>query len=178
MKKWSVVSCQLEVGIQRVKFWLGRGGVLFVSLFIDSLSPHLSPLSLPPSLSRVTVRCLNIEQYFWIIMWQFSSNKWLLIVDREFFLSFSCQHPGNLVPRPPEEVPNGLCHSQSVDLSNITWALRRLINKVPGNAFGAIIRIRPIIIITFGTTNVVVYNGVTFGAGIGTVKAILLPWYW
>ena len=65
--------------------------------------------------------------------------------------------------------------------------MRRLINKPPGNAFvavtrirlklkyndnlpttfGAVTKIRPIIIITLGTTNVVFHNGYIFGAGIG-----------
>ena len=54
-----------------------------------------------------------------------------------------------------------------MDLSNTAWAQRGLINKLCGNAFGTVTRIRPIIIITFGTTNVVVLNGITFGAGIG-----------
>ena len=33
--------------------------------------------------------------------------------------------------------------------------------------FSAVNRLRPIIIITFGTTNVVVHNGICFGAGTG-----------
>ena len=42
-----------------------------------------------------------------------------------------------------------------------------LINKLSGNAYDAVTSIRPIIIITFGSANVVVHNGITFGAGIG-----------
>ena len=38
--------------------------------------------------------------------------------------------------RPPEEIPDGLCYSLSVDLSNTAWAQRRLINKLSGNTFG------------------------------------------
>ena len=73
------------------------------------------------------------------------------------------------------------CHSLSVDFSNTTWVQRGLVNKQSGNAFGAITRIRPklkyhdnysitfgaiiriktIIIITFGTTNVLIYNSIT-----------------
>ena len=41
-----------------------------------------------------------------------------------------------------------------------------MINEQSGNAFGTVNRIKPIIIITFVTTNVV-HNGITFGAGIG-----------
>ena len=33
--------------------------------------------------------------------------------------------------------------------------------------FGTVTRIRPIIIITFGTTSVVMHNDITFGADIG-----------
>ena len=98
------------------------------------------------------------------------SNKWLLMFDGEF-LSLICQHPGNFVPmnhpRPLEEVPDELCHSLSVDLSNTAWTQRGLINKLPGITFGAVTRIRPIIIITLGTTNIIAHNGITFGAGIG-----------
>ena len=43
------------------------------------------------------------------------------------------------------EVPDRLCHSLSVDLSNTAWAQR--------NTFGAVTWIRPIIIITFGSAN-------------------------
>ena len=38
--------------------------------------------------------------------------------------------------------------------------------KQPGNVFGAITRIRPNIISTFGTTNVVLNNGITFSVGV------------
>ena len=81
-----------------------------------------------------------IEQYIWIIKRQFStkildipihSNKWLLIVDREFFLSLSCQHTGNFVPtnRPDRWKKFWMdCFSQSVDLSNTTWVQSGLIN--------------------------------------------------
>ena len=72
----------------------------------------------------------------------------------------------------PEEVPDELCHSLSVDLSITTWTQRGLINKHSGNAFGAVTRIRSIIIITFGTTNVVVHSGITFSAGISVGTSI------
>ena len=39
-------------------------------------------------------------------------------------------------PWPSEEVPDELYHSLSVDISNIVWAQRRLINKLSGNTFG------------------------------------------
>ena len=42
----------------------------------------------------------------------------------------------NKPPWPLEEVPDELCYSLSVDLSNTTWAQRGLINKLPGNACG------------------------------------------
>ena len=74
-----------------------------------------------------------------------------------------CSHGS---PRPLEDVPDGLCHSLSVDLSNTGWAQKRLINKLSGNSLGTVTRIRRIIIITFGTS-VVMHNGITFGAGIG-----------
>ena len=45
-------------------------------------------------------------------------------------------------------------------------------NKLPGNVFGTVTKIRPIIIITFGTTNDVVHNGITFGAGIDVSTVI------
>ena len=45
-------------------------------------------------------------------------------------MSLSCQPPS----RPLEEVPDKVCHSPSVDLSNTTWAQRGLVNKLPGNA--------------------------------------------
>ena len=48
------------------------------------------------------------------------------------------------------------------------WTQRGLINKQYGNAFGAVTRIRPIII-TFGTTNVVGYSLITFGVSISMV---------
>ena len=109
----------------------------------------------------------------------------MLTVDREFFLFLSCQLFSNGSHRPSEEFPDGLCHSLFVDLSNTTWARTELINKLSGNAFdavtrirpkskyrdnyntafGAVTRIRPIIIITFGTANVVVHNGISFGTG-------------
>ena len=118
------------------------------------------------------------------------SNKWLLIVNEEFFLSLSCLQTGNLVPtnyhRLLEEVLDELCHSLSVDLSN-EWAQRVLINRLPGNAsschgakatiknhyrhstsFGPVTRIRPVIIITFGTTDGVVHYGITFSVSVVT----------
>ena len=86
--------------------------------------------------------------------------------------------------------PDKSCHSLSVDFSNTTWAQRGLINRLPGNAygsqktkvpiknhyqhsttFGAVTRIKPKkkypdnYGIAFGTTNMVVYYGITFGAG-------------
>ena len=42
----------------------------------------------------------------------------------------------------------------------------RLINKLHRNASSAVTRIRPIIIITFDTSNFVVHNGITHGIGI------------
>ena len=61
----------------------------------------------------------------------------MLIVNRELFLSLSCQHPGtcsNKLPR-LSEVLDGFFHSLSVDLSNTTWAQRGLINKLPGTEY-------------------------------------------
>ena len=49
-------------------------------------------------------------------------------------------------------------------------------SKSTMTTIGATTKIRPIIIITFGTTNVVLHNGITFGAdidvgtGIGALK--------
>ena len=54
-----------------------------------------------------------------------------------------------------------------MDLSNTAWAQRGLTNRLSGYAFGAVTRIRPIIIITFGTATVVVHNGIFFGADTG-----------
>ena len=65
----------------------------------------LSPLSLSLSLS------LSLVQLYagWIL-----NNKWLLIVDREFFLFLSCQDPGYFVPMDhpdrQKKVLDGLCH--------------------------------------------------------------------
>ena len=53
-----------------------------------------------------------------------------------------------------------------MDLSNTAWPQKGFINNLSGNAFATASRIRPIIIITFGTTNVVLQNGITFGIGI------------
>ena len=52
-----------------------------------------------------------------------------------------------------------------MDLSNTVWAQRELKSRQPRYAFSAATRIRPIIIITFGTTNVVDYS-IRFGSGI------------
>ena len=57
----------------------------------------------------------------------------------------------NESPRPSEKVSDELCHSLSVVLSNTRLAQRRLVSKQSRNAFGAITRIGPLIIITFGT---------------------------
>ena len=117
LKKWSVsqsVSCQKFAF--REFCWAGGWGVcLFVSV-----QRSLQILSL--SLSLVLLYAV----------WT-SNNKWLLIVDGEFFLFLSCQHPGNFVPtdHPNRQKTfwNGLCHSLSVDLSNASWAQTGLINK-------------------------------------------------
>ena len=72
-----------------------------------------------------------------ILMLSMCYKKLLLIVDREFFLSLSCWHQRNLVPRTTptvKKVSDGLCHSLSPYLLNTTWAQRELINKLLGNA--------------------------------------------
>ena len=66
------------------------------------------------------------------------------------------------------EVPDGLCPFLSVDLSSNVGT--EVIDKLSGNTFGAVTRIRPIIIITFGTIGTVVFNGVTFDTGIGAAS--------
>ena len=65
----------------------------------------------------------------------------------------------------PDESWMNSDESLSVDLSNTTWAQWGLINKLSGNAFDAVTRIRPVIIIIFGTRNVVVFYGLTIGIG-------------
>ena len=57
-------------------------------------------------------------------------------------------------------------HWSKVNLLNTARAQKELINKLPRNTFGAVTRIRPIIIITFGTTNVA-HNSITFETGVG-----------
>ena len=107
---------------------------------------------------------------------------------RKIFLGFQLPTPRQLCPNgslQPSEVPGGLCHSLSVDLSNTAWAQRELINRRSGNAFsavtrmgpkykyrdnyrtafGAITRITLLIIIIFGTANIVAHNGIYFGTG-------------
>ena len=60
-----------------------------------------------------------------------------------------------------EGVPDGLCHSLSVDLSNAAWAQRRLINKLSGNTFGT----RP-------SDSVKIGAGPSYGTIFGTVPKI------
>ena len=133
----------------------GRGGCLFVSLFIDPnrfLSLFLS-LTHTHSLSLCLCLLYNCMQSEHRIAYldnkattPIRSNEWLLIVDGEFFLSLNCQHPGNVVPTNHSDSEKKFrmnCYSLSVDLSNTAWGQWGLINKLPRNAFGADARIRP-----------------------------------
>ena len=113
--------------------WRSEGSVglgLFVFLFID---PNRSSLSL--------------SLYFVLLyaVWT-SNNKWLLIVNRECFLFLSSQHSGNLVPTdyPDHQKKFRMnCHFLSVNFSKTAWAQTDLINRLSGNAFGAVNVIRP-----------------------------------
>ena len=75
--------------------------------------------------------------------------------------------------RPSDEVSDGLCHSPSVDLSNIMGAQRELINKQPRNACAS-----------HGTKATTEYHdkhSITFGAVIRysiTPTKIIIPIYW
>ena len=119
-----------------------------VSLCVSAHRPlPVLSLSLSLSLSHATVCSLNIEQHIWIIKWPFSMNTWKKLLLQQYVLindckllteSSSCLWVANTQatcsnesPRPSEEVLHGLCHPQSVDLSNTTLALKRLINKLP-----------------------------------------------
>ena len=102
------------------------------------------------------------------------SNKWLLIVDREFFLSLSRQHPGNFVSMNPLTIGSSgwivlflICGSFKNNVGT------ERIDEQSENTFGTITRIRPNII-TFGTTNIV-HNGITFGVGISTKHQSIGP---
>ena len=97
--------------------------------------PHLNflPLKYNKSDNFSVSLCLSLSLsiYLYIIyiciVTPLCFNKWLLIVNREFFLPFSCQH---------SEILDRLCHPLSMDLSNTTWAQRGLRNKLSGNAYG------------------------------------------
>ena len=78
----------------------------------------------------------------------------------------------NELPRPLEKVPDESYNSLSVDFSNTARAQRGVINKQPGNAFGAVTKIRPMqkyrdnySTASGAVTTNVVYNGITFGSG-------------
>ena len=101
----SVVSCK------QLRLKVGRGEeCLFVCVHrpLQMFSPTLS-LSLSLSLllycrqsEHRTVYLDNKVKIFYkdikhITVTPIRSNKRLLIVDREFFLSLSCQHPGNFL---------------------------------------------------------------------------------
>ena len=107
----SVVSCQ-KLAFREFGWGVG------VSLCVSVNRP------LQIYLSRAIVCSLNIKHFLFsnisnifyrklslyypdrIIKRQFSikilgillNNKWLLLIDGEFFLSMSCKHPGNFVP--------------------------------------------------------------------------------
>ena len=98
-------------------------------------------------------------------------------------LSTSRQLCSSESPLPLEEVLDELYHSLSVDLSNTAgridkqttrkriWRRYKDKTKVKYHenyslSFGTVTMIRLIIIIIFGTTNVVVHKSITFGAGI------------
>ena len=87
------------------------------------------------------------------------ANRW-----RRVLLIFALPTPRQNIskesPQPLEEVPDELCHPQSVDLSNTACAQRWLINKLPGIIIDVVTRIRPILIIIISTTNVVTHNGI------------------
>ena len=149
---------------------VGMGEGLFVSLFID---PYIFFLPL--------VSSLNIELHIWIIKRHFSMEIFdILLLHQYVSIIVNCwrrvlfifkepttrQLCSNESPWPFEDVPDVMYYFLSVDLSNTTWAQRGLINKLPGNEFDAVTRIRPSNITTFGATNVV-HKGITFGAGIG-----------
>ena len=53
-----------------------------------------------------------------------------------FELSTLRQLCSNGYPLPSEEVPDGLCHSLSVDPSSTAWAQTGSINELSGNTFG------------------------------------------
>ena len=119
MKKLSVVSWkQLRLNINR------GGGGLFLFLFIDPyrFSVFLSCYCIHSDhwtvylTDKATLFYKNIGH---ITVTPIRFNKWLLIVDGEFFLSLSCQHPGNESPRLLEDVPDELRHS----LCYITYAM-------------------------------------------------------
>ena len=117
-----------------------------LSLSFSPLSPlsfslplSFSPLSLFLSFSSLSLSfsfSLSLSLLLLYEVWT-TNTKWLLIVDGDFFLFLSCQHPGNFVPtdlpRPSKEVLGGLCHSLSVDLSNTAWAQAGLINELSEN---------------------------------------------
>ena len=73
------------------------------------------------SLSSATICSLNIEQKMIVNSYSSSTSRQLC---------------SNGSPRPSEDVPDGLCHSLPVNLSNTAWAQKRLINKLSGNTFG------------------------------------------
>ena len=93
-------------------------------------------------------RLLQILSLSLVLLYAVSrlNNKWLLIVGREFFFCVlqtarqCCSHGS---PWPSEEVPNGLCHTLSVDLSNTARAQTGLINELSENAFDTITRTWP-----------------------------------
>ena len=98
-----------------------------------------------------------------------SSNKWLLIVDREFFLSLSCQYTGNLFQR---ITPTFRRSSEWIVSSSICVSFKHdvgtegIVKKQPGNACSshgakAIIKNRGCHTIPFVT---VTSHSVTFGA--------------
>ena len=73
-----------------------------------------------------------------------SNNKWLLIVDGEF-LFLSCQHPGNYGPKDHLDSQKNFqmdCVIPYQWIFQKAWAQRRLINKLSGNAFGTVTRIK------------------------------------
>ena len=127
---------------------LGRGACVFVSvhrpleilslslslclcLFVSfSLCHFLSrslslSLALSLSLSLATLCSPNIEQEMIV--------NYLRRVLLVFELPTPRQLCSNGSPRPSEDVPGGLCHSLSVDLSNTAWAQTGLKNELSEN---------------------------------------------
>ena len=148
-------SCQFAAVSRSVRSLRSESSVGLTGLFCLFIDPYWFSLSvslrLSLSVSLATVCCLNIEQLMIVNCW----GRVPFVLE----LPTPGQLCSNGSPRPSEEVPGGLYHSFSVDLSETG-----LINGLSGKAFG-----------TGPSDSVIIGAGPNHGVTFGTFIRIR-PW--